>query len=265
MKMPRLKAVLLLPILLSILASMAASALQVFTEEWPPITFSEDNKPSGLAVEVVQAMQKRIGQQQAIQVVPWARGYRMATTLPDVMLFTTTRTAEREQLFTMLGPVALGVNHLYVRRNDALQLRTLEEAKSLGLVGVYKDSVWQQQLERQGFDTLDISPDPQSAARKLLAGRVRFWYDSNLTAPAILKELHESPGAIRSVMAVEENALYLAFSKGTPASTIETWRQALQAVKDSGEFTRIYQRWLPGEKVPMRVEVIGVPPGSPTR
>ncbi len=250
----------LLLLWLFLLACRPAGALQLFTEEWPPITFSREGKPAGLAVEVVQAIQKRLGQQQDIQVVPWARGYRMATALPDVMLFTTTRTAEREQLFTLVGPVALGINNLYVRQADTLQLRALDDAKLHGLIGVYKDTVFQQFLERQGFDNLDISPDPQSAARKLLAGRVRFWFDSNLTAPAILKGLHVPTTAIRSVMAVEENNLYLAFSKGTPAATIESWRTSLQALKQSGEFARIYQRWLPGEQPPMRVEVIGILP-----
>ena len=69
--------------------------------------------------------------------VPWARGYRMATTQPDVGLFVTVRTPERETLFRWVGPIISTSTTLYARSGEALPVTTLE-AVSYTHLDVYK-------------------------------------------------------------------------------------------------------------------------------
>ena len=70
---------LLLSLTLSSAVSLRAQPLNIYTEEWSPISFSVDGKPDGLAVQVVQEIQKRINNPDPIKVVPWARGWKMLT------------------------------------------------------------------------------------------------------------------------------------------------------------------------------------------
>ena len=92
------------PFLVLALAAMLAAAgpagaLELYTEENPPINFSRDGKPAGLTVEVVQELLRRTHTTAPIHIVPWARGYQEARTHPNVALFVAVRTAEREPLF----------------------------------------------------------------------------------------------------------------------------------------------------------------------
>jgi polar amino acid transport system substrate-binding protein len=105
-------------LLLGLLTASAAAEvrLQLYTEEYPPITFARDGKAAGLGTDVVEEIMRRLGTTAPIEVVPWARGYRQVTTLPNVGLFATTRTVEREKLFHWVGPISATTAHFYMRR-----------------------------------------------------------------------------------------------------------------------------------------------------
>ncbi|WP_339938309.1 hypothetical protein [Undibacterium luofuense] len=65
----------------------AGNELTIYTEDWPPVTFKNGDKPDGMAVEVVQELQRRIGNTSAIQVVPWNRAYKALLDEEDVRRF----------------------------------------------------------------------------------------------------------------------------------------------------------------------------------
>ena len=62
--------------------------LTIYTEDWPPVSFKNGDKLDGMAVELVLALQKKIGSNAAIQLVPWNRGYKALLEEPNVLLFT---------------------------------------------------------------------------------------------------------------------------------------------------------------------------------
>src|SRR5881397_3481136 len=105
--------------------SARGGELQLLTEEYPPLSFTRDGKVSGLSVEIVEEIQRRVGSRVPIQVLPWARAYRMAQEQPDVALFGTTRTAERDKLFQWVGPIVAGRTSLYTKRGTGLRLNSL--------------------------------------------------------------------------------------------------------------------------------------------
>lgn len=179
---------ILLPILVLIVPTIMANPLNIYTEEWSPISFSVDGKPDGLAVQVVQEIQKRIKNQDPIKVVPWARGWKMLTEQPNTVLFTMTRTTEREQMFTMIGPVAIGATNFYALKNSGIKITSLEDAKSAKAIGVYRASVEERILLEQGFTNIAASSTPLLSAKQLIKHRIDLWCNANLTAPSILTE-----------------------------------------------------------------------------
>lgn len=239
-------------------AESRAAELQILTEEWPPVSFSNNGKPDGLGVEIVREILKRVNTPDTIKIYPWARAWNMVITEPNIVLFTVTRTEEREKLLTMIGPVAIGTTNFYAKKGSGITIHNLEDAKKAKLIGVYRSAVEEQILTKENFTNLDVTTLPSQSAQKLMIGRIDLWCNANLTAGSILKEAGYSIDDVESVYTIMENHLYIAMSKGTPEDVANQWKDALEAIKKDGTFARIYNKWLPGEHAPEQTERIGV-------
>src|SRR5690606_1596967 len=98
--MPMHRRLLLLASLLFALPIHAGQqSLQLFTEEYPPVSFSRNGVADGMATELVREILRRLGETASIQVVPWPRGYLMVQRTPGTGLFATIRSAQREADF----------------------------------------------------------------------------------------------------------------------------------------------------------------------
>ena len=235
----------------SISTPAVAEMLTILTEELPPLNFTDKGTLTGLAVEVVREIQHRVGNADPIEVVPWARGYKDALETPNTVLFSTTRTEDRERLFQWVGPLARWEYVFYKKRGAPITLNTLDEARRVGSIATYRDDAREQFLKERGFTNLDSSPKPASCARKLLEGRVDLWLDSNLTADQVIRQIGSDPNEIEPVLTIKTNYLYIAFSLGTPAAVVQRWQRALDDMNRDGTFGRIHQRWLPKATTPV--------------
>ncbi|WP_167142946.1 transporter substrate-binding domain-containing protein [Pseudomonas sp. OTU750018] len=68
--MPLLGALLLL---IGYSSLALAAKLQLYTEEYRPLSYFDDGKLTGMAVEVVEQLIQRTGASASIQVVPWTQ------------------------------------------------------------------------------------------------------------------------------------------------------------------------------------------------
>ncbi len=240
-----------------------AVALTILTEELPPLNFTDKGTLTGLSVEAVREIQRRVGNTDSIEVVPWARGYKDALETPNTVLFSTTRTEDREQLFRWVGPLARWEYVFYKKRGSPIALNTLDEARRVGSIAIYRDEAREQFLKERGFTNLDSSPKPASCARKLIEGRVDLWLDSNLTADQVIRQIGSDPNEIEPVLTIKANYLYIAFSRETPETVVQLWQNALDEMNRDGTFGHIHQRWLPKATPPasdgLRAEARKIP------
>lgn len=228
------------------LASAAGPELQVITESAPPISFIDARgNLSGLAVEVVQAIQKEIGFHAEIQLMPWARGYHELTTRPNVALFPTTRTLARENLFHWVGPVFTTRWIMYARKGSGLHITCLEDAKSIDRIGVYRGDARAQLLRDNGFDNLDIADRQELNLAKLLGGRVDAILYSDLTLKNFLAKTDTDPEQIEAVFEVGSRDLYIAFSLDSDPEIIHAWQAVLDRLEERGDVQCIRDKWLP--------------------
>lgn len=229
---------------------VSAQAMTVITEESPPFNFTNDGGITGSSTEVVREILKRLNLPDHIQVMPWARGYHALQTQPNVALFSTTRTPEREPLFHWVGPLFTVHFNFYARRDTALELRSLEDAKRVGAVATYKDDVKEQLLRDLGFTNLDSSKSPVSNLKKLIAGRVDLWLFDNLGMPDVARKAGIDPIELKRVLPFRTYQSYIAISKPTAPAVVQRWRDALQSMVQDGTFAAISRRWLPRESIP---------------
>jgi polar amino acid transport system substrate-binding protein len=234
----------------SFIPALSAQDLNIITEEYPPLNFIQNGKLSGSTVAVVREILRRLDQDAEIKILPWARGYNLLKTQPNVVLFTTTRTEEREDLFHWVGPVAISTNAFYAKKGSDIQLNSIDDAKQVNSIATYKDDAREQMLQSWGFDNLDSSNSAESNLRKLLSDRVDLWLYDTLGLPGVAQKIGVDVSALELVHAIDDVSLYIAVSKGTPEWVVQRWQETLDCMKQDGTFKRISRKWLPDACIP---------------
>ena len=240
-----------------------AQELTIVSEDNPPFNFNQDGVFTGSSTEVVREIMRRLNVTAEIQVMTWARAYQLAQTDTNVVLFSTARTGERENLFHWVGPIYKVRFGFYARQGSNLVLTCLADAKKVNAIATYKDDVREQLLKTMGFTNLDSSKSPASNLKKLLAGRVDLWLYSNLGVPSVAGQIGIDPAEVELVLPFKDVNAYIAISKSTPRTVVDQWQSTLEAMKRDGSFDKISSQWLPAESIPKIQRVTQkLPPGS---
>jgi len=84
------------------------AALTLTTEEYPPFKLLDEHtkEPIGITVDKVVELMHRAHEPLTIASYPWALAYQLALQSEDTCVFSTSRTPEREALFTWIGSLA---------------------------------------------------------------------------------------------------------------------------------------------------------------
>ncbi|NIV14469.1 MAG: transporter substrate-binding domain-containing protein, partial [Aliifodinibius sp.] len=107
---------------------VCAKGLTIITEEYPPVNFKKEGVIRGSSVEVVREILRRLKQPDNIRMLPWARGYNLLKTQPNIALFSTVRNQERESRFHWVGPLCISRNGFYARKGSGIQINSIEDA-----------------------------------------------------------------------------------------------------------------------------------------
>jgi len=220
--------------------------LQLMTEDYPPITFMQDGEAAGLATDMVKEICTRISVPDTIRMTAWAGAYELALVNPNVVLFSTERTEQREDLFNWVGPLGHNITSFYSRKGSGITVQSLDEAKKIGAIGTTTGWFSEQYLQGQGFTNLVSSPLPSATVEKLINGEVDLAVFTDLTIPEILEEAGYTRGDIEPVFTIMTSYFYIAISLGTPQDTVYLWQDTLDAMKEDGTFEQIYETYVPG-------------------
>ncbi|WP_018123544.1 substrate-binding periplasmic protein [Desulfovibrio oxyclinae] len=246
-----LRSVVLTMLVLGLTAfARPAFSLTIITEHGIPAAFyDEEGELTGLCVEAVRDIQRRIGDETPIRVLPWARGYDIAQTTSEVLLFPTTRTSARERLFHWVGPM-LRITWVLYGMEGRFDLETLDDARNLRRIGGIRGDAKMEFLKSKGFDNLQEVSSGKINIDKLRHGRLDAFFTSNVGMFGAAEVSGVSTEGIVPLLTVREVDLYLAFSKETSEKLVEKWRRAHLEQRRDGTFKRLYEKWLPGESVP---------------
>ena len=248
--MKRQLAIITFLILLLSVTSGWSQELTIISEENPPFNFIKDGVFTGSSTEIVREIMHRLNQPGDIEVMTWARAYQLAQNQPNVVLFSTARTEQRENLFHWIGPIYKVRFGFYARKGSNLVLTCLADAKNVGAIATYKNDVREQLLKTMGFTNLDSSKSPVSNLKKLLAGRVDLWLYSNLGVRSVAGQIGINPDEVEFVLPFKDVFAYIAISKGTAQAVVGQWKATLETMKRDGCFEKISRQWLPAESVP---------------
>ncbi|MCU1715935.1 substrate-binding periplasmic protein [Pseudomonas sp. 5P_3.1_Bac2] len=239
-----------------------ALALHLYTEEYPPLSFSVHQEVTGLGPEVVRAILQRLKQQADIQVLPWARAYHSNLNNADSAAFVTMRTPEREALFKWVGPITLSTDSFYALKDSQLAIHSDEDLYQVSKIALPRDWYSYQELQAKDMPNLLGVTSARQMFELLKHQRVPLILTDNLSF--YTHEQSSEPGSplhrseVKLLYPYRQTYGYISFWKGTPDQEIQRWQEALDQMKRDGSFSRIYQSWLPGEPEPGLRE-----PGTP--
>lgn len=226
--------------LLSFAAQAAPPQLRITTEESLPAVMVEQGKFTGYAYEKLREAMRRSGITFSIELMPWMRSYTLAQQDPGTCVFPTTRTPDREKLFTWVAPVARTDWWLYGLANRDYRVHKLEDARQLRF-GAYNGDVRGDYLKARGYQ-VDFASNDDANIRKLMLGRIDLWVASPRSAQVRLAR-ESLQNEITPILMFNSVELYLACHPATPPALLRRLAAAFTAMERDGTSRAIEVRY----------------------
>ncbi len=222
--------------------------LTFITEDYPPYNYERGGELRGQSVQVLEAMLDESGSEQTlddVRVLPWARGYETTLHEPNAVLFSTTRTKNRENLFNWVGPLAADRVVLLARRDAGIDIQTIDALRESDYqIVVIQEDIGAQRLEEAGVDSDQVRTaiDNVSALNMLAAGRVDLWAYDEEVAHWLMGEHGIDYRQFESVYTLSEAYLYFAVNPETDPALVNGMQSLLDRLRDEGA-VRPVRRW----------------------
>jgi polar amino acid transport system substrate-binding protein len=226
--------------------------LTYYTEQLPPYNYQENGTLKGISVDLLESVTEELGakvDRQQVHLVSWTEGYQAALTQPGTVLFSTARTHEREQTFKWAGPIYTDREVLFAKRDRVITLQSPEDLKG-HQIGVTGGDIAIQQLLDIGVNQNQLVPESNVTAliAKLESGEIDLWACPEASGRYFAEQMTGNYYSYAVVYHLQPEDVYYAFSKDVPDSTVRSFQQALDAVKEeqgAAGFSR-YDRILGG-------------------
>ncbi|TFH93374.1 substrate-binding periplasmic protein [Vibrio ouci] len=213
--------------------------LSFYTESYPPANYLVDNKITGYSVDILLAASALVGEPVTLSQItlqPWARSYRTVLTHGDSVLFSTTRSNHREELFNWVGPivdikvVVLARRDANVKIDDPLDMANYR-------IGVIRDDIGEQSLLSLGVprDSMQEASYVTVLAEQLMKKRIDLLVYSERAAYWWARQAGIDPDLFEAVYVVQEGQVYFAFNRETDKSVVEKLQRGLDMLKKKDE------------------------------
>ncbi|MCP4162771.1 MAG: ABC transporter substrate-binding protein [Deltaproteobacteria bacterium] len=219
--------------------------LEIGTVEEPPGNFiGKNGNIDGLSVDFVKEIQRRVGDNTPIQMLPGARLVHYSLTNPDFVVFSLSRTESREDNYHWISLVMRKPLVLFTKRDSGLNIRNLEDAKNIDSIGVIKTSVHHNFLLENEFPNIVTIPSHEQNFKMLMAGRISIMYYSMVGAAMLCKDYNIDFNELEPVLMLQVVNSSIAMSKNSDPVIVKAWQDAAKEIKGDGTFDKLAQKWL---------------------
>ncbi|WDE05229.1 transporter substrate-binding domain-containing protein [Thalassomonas viridans] len=236
-------------------ASLGARAdelsLRVVTENFPPYNYQTDKgELAGVMNHIVQELLKRLESKQNIEVLPWARAYKIALTEPNTLIYSILKTPPREEKFHwLLSFLSLDINMYALPRAHRGQISQFREVQQQS-IGIMRSSSHENYI-RQHFTPHNNKIITNISYLHLYQMHQRQRLDLLVAPRRLIDYLNQSeqtppetrPKAIFKLPFPYQKKLYIALSKNSPAATVTRVKKALISMRDDGTIARLLARY----------------------
>lgn len=219
-----------------------ANKIRVVSEHLPPYLIVENEKIiSGTSFLIVEEVLKRANIQAVTEVMPWARAYKIALNEPNTIIYSMTKSVERESLFLWIGQLHhLEYSFFSMKSNVNLNIRTINDALNYTVVSV-RGSFEADSLQRKGFkvgENLILVVDYIAAWKMLQIGRADLTYGN---APVIIGNNEDKSLFMRQGEVIEISNLFVAANINSDEELVDKLSAALKSVKNAPAFEHLFK------------------------
>ena len=229
-----------------VLAAAGKHDLIFVTEEWPPSHYSQDGEATGFSTDIIRAMMANLGEEHDIRIYPGTRATGMLDNMPNIMAFTYFRTPQRETKYKWIGPLDRDAIYFYKRKGDSRRFVDMKDIRSVNSIMIAYGGMVRSRLEAQGLKNYVAALKNRDQIRSVLRGKVDLLANfTRLGLAYYLRNMGEASDAlVPTEVSVVDVSLDIACSKDIPDAVIARWQAALDHLHKSGEYARIYHKYL---------------------
>ncbi len=217
---------------------------QYLSEEYAPLNYLKNGKPEGMAVDVIEAIAEELEiPAPDIKIQLWSETYETALSEPNVIIFSITRTPQREDKFYWLSPSVMRFEEFfYEKRGSEIQINSMDDAKKY-TIGVTEGYYSYDNLKALDFKNLKVYKTQEGAVYALMNGEIDLIDCAEFRAEFLAKKLGYSISDILPVFKVADRRLYIAISKGTSQKAVKEWKKAFKEIRLNKTYYKIYKKW----------------------
>jgi polar amino acid transport system substrate-binding protein len=234
---------------LAVSTTVQASPLnkfQLMTEHWAPYQYEDGKELKGYAVDIVAELLKRTGSSQTkkdIQLLPWARAYRELETTENTLLFSVTRTPERENKFKWVGPIFYNTTYLIALKDSHIKIEDGHSLKNYRF-GTIRNDVSELYLKRYDVAPKNFSRhnNTKSNLEMLMRQRVDMIVVGWEAFKDDARSLGLDPDKFEKVFELDNANVSIAFHPKTPDRIIAHLQNTLDEIRSEGLFGKYLRK-----------------------
>ncbi|HJO92672.1 MAG TPA: ABC transporter substrate-binding protein [Victivallales bacterium] len=218
----------------------------VFTEDYPPYSFRENGEIKGSSTEIIKTIFKRLKiENYRILLLDWDLSYDFVQYIPNSIIYSLTKTKERENKFKWAGPVATNYWYLFADSNNE-KTRNVEIGR-LNDCNKYKIAVQKQgsiasYLKNNGINNLLETTTTLQSLQDLLDNKAELLAVSESVAYSLMKKLDKPKSILHKVYTLRKRQLYIGFNSKISDSLVKQFQDTLDSMKKDGTYDKIINK-----------------------
>ncbi len=247
--------------LMQVAFAASLPAMVVVTEDARPLHYLWQGQLQGEAPPFIHLLLQGASLRYSQQVYPWARAYMMASSLPNVLIYSMARTPEREAQFQWVGKLLTVQYAMYaLQTRQDIHARTVDELRHYRL-GVTANDVRANWLREHGIPEatpesrtgMDVAHNGLSNMRKLMQGRVDMVPTSAVGLRSFCLTENVDCSRFRRVMVLPFSVdLYVAASLKTTPPVMQALRQSYERLVRNGSYQRLMSPYIDSANLALR-------------
>ncbi len=221
--------------------------LQIMTEKWEPYQIEKGGNLSGISVDLMVTLLERTGSKQdrsSIRMLPWARAYNILKTRPNSVLFLTTQTPQRQNLFKWVGPIFKNSTYLIAKKSRKIEISNPRDISNFRIGTIIEDA-GVSFLHNVGVNknSMHLTTNSEFNLKLIEAGRIDMVVDNWQNFETVARSIEINPESYERVYLLDSTNVSIAFNKDTPSWIIERMQHTLESLRAEGYIDALFEKY----------------------
>ncbi|WP_260258448.1 substrate-binding periplasmic protein [Vibrio intestinalis] len=230
--------------------------LDLYTQEFPPLQVKVDGQAEGYTIKFVQAVIEDAAKTLPMEVnslrfAPWKRAIKNTQQLENVLLFSISRTPEREALYQWIGAVSPYEVAVY-RKSEGpkVSVTSLSELSEYRFAAQTASS-FEELIKSEGFSHIIPVNKGKEAIKLLKMDRADFAPMVTASFPYRMEQYGYNPSEFVEVAKVDKlcQQLWLVTGHNTSKEVVEALNASLNKLKNQGLLQQLIDDYQPDSPV----------------